>query len=257
MEAPGSGANSFTYFVCSYPGGPFSRLPEVTPAQIKVARQIKKFLTGNLTAPVSAYPPFPGNEAAYLRAQVARIGATTVLAPAGFYAVGEDEVSLEKTDEFAAPEAASMVEGAAWSHRMQHLKKQGRCAVWRPEPPEDQEEEPEPTEEESEEGPALLTTADQDAEVAGGPAWTPVTSSAVSGTKFQAAGLRSNLWPGAYAVSKGVSFVNVYVGYGLKNAPFVPLPPPAVAQEFNMAQMESTDLPPPPKPEEEEGEGEE
>lgn len=38
--------------------------------QIKVARSLKRLLTGRLSSPVSSYPVFPGNEANYLRAQV-------------------------------------------------------------------------------------------------------------------------------------------------------------------------------------------
>ena len=34
-------------------GKPWVKLPPVTPAQITVARQIKKFFTGRLDAPVS------------------------------------------------------------------------------------------------------------------------------------------------------------------------------------------------------------
>eukprot|EP00955_Chlamydomonas_euryale_P018865 201247-Chlamydomonas_euryale.AAC.1 len=65
-----TGANRFTYFVCSFPGGPFMQLPFLKPEHVKVARQIKKFLTGKLDAEVSTYPSFPGTEANYLRAQV-------------------------------------------------------------------------------------------------------------------------------------------------------------------------------------------
>ncbi|KAI1903749.1 hypothetical protein AGOR_G00030420 [Albula goreensis] len=71
-EESRTGANKFTYFVCREPGFPWIRLPPVTPAQITVARQIRRLFTGNLDAPVVTYPPFPGNEANYLRAQIAR-----------------------------------------------------------------------------------------------------------------------------------------------------------------------------------------
>ena len=54
-------------------GKPWKKLPNVTPQQLTVARKIKKFFTGRLDAPVVSYPPFPGNEANYLRAQIARI----------------------------------------------------------------------------------------------------------------------------------------------------------------------------------------
>lgn len=77
----------------------------------------------------------------------------------------------------------------------------------------------------------------------------------LDGVKLQVAGVRSTLWPGAFSVANGKSFSNLYVGWGLKNTPFVPLPPPPIAAEFDQTLMESTELPPKPseeKPEEEE-----
>lgn len=84
-----------------------------------------------------------------------------------------------------------------------------------------------------------------------------VVSSQSSGVRFKAVGMRSNLWPGAVSVALGVDFCNVYVGWGLKNAPFVPVPPPPVAFEFDQKLLESTELPPRVVPEEGEGEEEE
>jgi hypothetical protein len=37
-----SGANAFVYWTCPYPGGPWTQLPPVTPAQIKAARQVRE-----------------------------------------------------------------------------------------------------------------------------------------------------------------------------------------------------------------------
>lgn len=54
-EEKGTGVNKKTYFVCNEPGKPWVKLPNVTPQQIVVARQIKKFFTGRLDAPVSDY----------------------------------------------------------------------------------------------------------------------------------------------------------------------------------------------------------
>lgn len=45
---------------------------------------------------VVSYPPFPGNEANYLRAQIARISATTHISPLGYYVFEEEE---EEDDE--------------------------------------------------------------------------------------------------------------------------------------------------------------
>ena len=70
----------------------------------------------------------------------------------------------------------------------------------------------------------------------------------------QVGGVRSNLWPGAVCAAKGKAFSNLYVGWGIKRAPFVPLPPPPVAKEFDLKLVESLDLPPKPKPPPVEGE---
>ena len=54
---------------------------------------------------------------------------------------------------------------------------------------------------------------------------------------LQVAGVRSNLWPGAAAVASGAAFTNVYVGWGVKTGPFLPLPPPPVAQEYDQVGL--------------------
>jgi radial spoke head protein 4/6 len=64
-------------------GEPWVKLPLATPAQIAQARQIKFYFTGDLTTPINTYPAYPGTEKNYLRAQIARISATTHVSPAG------------------------------------------------------------------------------------------------------------------------------------------------------------------------------
>jgi len=250
-----TGINTFTYFVCNTLGGPFTRLPDITPKQIKAARQLKKLMTGNVEAPVSAYPPFPGKEAEFLRAQIARIAHSTVLAPAGLFNYDEEAEEVTKAEEFEPKPAEELVSPESWVHRLPHIKLQGRCVVWKPEA-EDEEEEKEPTEEEAEEGPEPLKEIQADNPVMGGPAWTAVPSSGSPGVKYRAVAMRSNLWPGAVAVAAGHDFANVYVGWAIKNAPFVPVPPPAVAFEYPQKLLESVELPPRVVPEPE-GEGEE
>ena len=84
------GPNRLTYFVvCSDDMGRARRLPDVTEDQLITARQIKKYMTGDLSAPVSAYPPFAGTEANFLRAQIALISSDTFVAPTGFFALEE------------------------------------------------------------------------------------------------------------------------------------------------------------------------
>ena len=232
-----------------------TQLPYVTPQQIKCARMIKKFLTGRLTSHVSTYPLFPGTEANYLRAQIARISCTTVCCPSGLFAAGEDG-SLEKTEDFQPLPGREMSQAANWVHRYPHMKKQGRCELFKREPPEGEEDTFEPTEEEQEEGPEPLAVVESDNPVGGkeGVAWTPLVSNSSENVKNQVGGLRSNLWPGAFCASKDRNFGNIYTGWGIKNAAHVPRPPPPVAKEFDQALVESLELPPKPKPPPVEGE---
>lgn len=84
-ELVGEGLNRYTYFVVKNLSDDWFELPIVTPKQINVSRQIKKFLTGNLEAEIDSYPRFPGKEKHYLRTLIARITAGTYIAPNGYY----------------------------------------------------------------------------------------------------------------------------------------------------------------------------
>lgn len=77
-------------------GESWVKLPQVTPAQITIARDIKKLFTGDLKAPVTTFPPFPGTESNYLRTQIARITATTHISPSGYFQSPEEEEEDEE-----------------------------------------------------------------------------------------------------------------------------------------------------------------
>ncbi|XP_021549288.1 radial spoke head protein 4 homolog A [Neomonachus schauinslandi] len=135
-EESRTGANKYVYFVCNEPGGPWVKLPSVTPAQIVIARKIKKFFTGHLETPIVSYPPFPGNESNYLRAQIARISAGTHVSPLGFYQFGEEEGeeeeevegrrdSFEENPDFEGIQVIDLVESLSnWVHHVQHILSQ-------------------------------------------------------------------------------------------------------------------------------------
>lgn len=274
-EPAGEGSNEYTYFVCSYLGGAFVRLPDVTPKAVVAARKIKKYFTGDLEAPVWSYPPFPGNEAMYLRAQIGRIASATVVCPAGYLVAHQEGEDGPKTLVIPGSEGyeevepkyeekedlQEMREPANWSHRYRYLKKQGRVETY--EPPEDADPEAAPVDPpEPDVDPELLSTLDGDTEsecvdwgscvmeeIDGSaqkqPAWTSCTSSNVVGVKNQTVAIKSMVWPGAFAVYQpGPKFSNCYVGYGIKNAPYVPAPPPAVMTEAEEIPKESDALPP-------------
>ncbi|NXR97879.1 RSH4A protein, partial [Oxylabes madagascariensis] len=230
-EANGTGTNKYVYFVCNEPGKPWVKLPPVTPAQIVCARKIKKFFTGWLDAPVVSFPPFPGNEANYLRAQIARISAGTHVSPTGFYQFPDEEEeeeegadTYEENPEFEPPPVAEMVESlATWAHHVKGILKQGRCVWINPsqkseenDEEEDEEEEEEEGEEPQEErGPPLLTLISEDEGMKDIPAWTAQASTNLI-PEYSVAILQSNRWPGAYAFASGRKFENIYFGWGHK-----------------------------------------
>jgi radial spoke head protein 4A len=103
-------------------GSAWKRLPDATPEAIQASRSIRKFFSGDLYKPVrptilsifaffflcillfrrvllfffwhgqiESYPPFPGNEAMYLRCQIARIASACVISPAGYYAFENED----------------------------------------------------------------------------------------------------------------------------------------------------------------------
>ncbi|NXJ81091.1 RSH4A protein, partial [Trogon melanurus] len=246
-EENGTGANKYVYFVCNEPGKPWVKLPPVTPAQIVCARKIKKFFTGRLDAPVVSFPPFPGNEANYLRAQIARISAGTHVSPIGFYQFAEEEDeedeggtgrnTYEENPDFQPLSVAEMVDSlSTWVHHVQSILEQGRCVWFNPfqkseeeeEEEEEEEKEEEPDQLEQEIGPPLLTPLSEDEGIENLPAWTAHPSTDMI-PQYAVAILQSNRWPGAYAFASGTKFDNVYFGWGHKyspenHTPALPLP---------------------------------
>lgn len=108
IQKSGEGSNKNVYFVCNEIGGAgeWTKLPNVTPHQIIVARKLRRAFSGKLTAPVAGHPPFPGNESNYLRAQIALISAATVLAPSGAFTEVEDdpEGNIQPAEEWEGPD---------------------------------------------------------------------------------------------------------------------------------------------------------
>jgi hypothetical protein len=62
-EPCGSGANLYTYFVCSTIGGAFTRLPDVTPGQgltlVHSSAQLEPLLTQNTPCTPPETPQYP------------------------------------------------------------------------------------------------------------------------------------------------------------------------------------------------------
>ncbi|XP_073196916.1 radial spoke head protein 6 homolog A-like isoform X2 [Lepidochelys kempii] len=226
-----TGTNKFIYFVCNEPGKPWVKLPPVTPAQIVASRKIKKFFTGRLDAPIVSYPPFPGNEANYLRAQIARISAGTQISPLGFYQFGEEEGdeeeeggggrdTYEENPDFETISVMELVDSISnWVHHVQNILMQGRCSWINPSQKSEEEEEEGEEEEKAEEpdeprpevGPPLLTPLSEDAEIQNIPPWTSQLSTNLV-PQYAIAVLQSNLWPGAYSYAIGNLIISIWGG---------------------------------------------
>ncbi|KAL7060130.1 hypothetical protein AAHC03_010111 [Spirometra sp. Aus1] len=254
------GVNKCVYFVCHFPGGRWIRLPHVKPQQIRVARQICRFFTGNLDAPVESFPIFPGTEANYLRAQIARITACTHISPEG--AQRECIRNLEY-----APLPITQLGHPGlkhWVHHSPYILPQGRVRWLNPaslafdeasEQSFEKEEEDELAEtklvglnDHAERGLPLLTSISNDIDVYGQMPWSVRVFESPS--PEQACVLvSSNLWVGAHAIAWDSNYDNIYIGWGLKSTGpgLSPYTPPEPMEEATEQHQEATD----PTPEEE------
>ncbi|CAH8471844.1 unnamed protein product [Heterobilharzia americana] len=213
------GTNKKVYFVCHEPGLRWIKLPPVTPEQIVAARSIRRLFTGILDALVSCYPPFPGTEANYLRAQIARISASTQISPQN------EEYEPLSINELADPSLEH------WVHHTSYILPQGRVYWWNPKKGLDDdfdefndEEEGENEEDggksknavQPEHGPPILTPISSDLSIFGQKPWSINISSKLI-PEYASVIVSSNLWIGAHAVSWGKRFENIYIGWGIKS----------------------------------------
>lgn len=114
------------------------RLPDVTPEQLQVSRKIRKYFTGDLKRKISSYPTFNGSEAHYLRCQLARISASTVVSPAGYYIFDQEEGVDDDSEqsgnviinpEFEGLPNHQLLNLSNWVHHVPYVLPQGRV-MW-------------------------------------------------------------------------------------------------------------------------------
>lgn len=232
------GANKYTYWVTQdIESAQWTKLPIVTMAQIVSCRKSQRLLTGNLTASVSAYPPFPGDESALLRTKIALIAGATMISPDGYYEMDEEsDPPVEKMAEaetlaerFPRP-AAELKEIDAWKHFERDLNILGRVTAM----PEETDENGDPVEAEEVELVEPLAALKEDA-------WSFRMGPGGAGAGSSSAVVARNLqWPGAIAVAAGRRFINVYVGNGIPfNAKsYTPPLPGAIQKEWQASEEE-------------------
>jgi len=227
-----AGGNKYVYWVTqNIETAQWTKLPNVTMAQVVTSRQFKRFLTGNLEAVVPSYPPFSGVEKNLLRAQIANIVGCTSISPDGFYDLDEEDPPSAKPAEPEAfnerfPKSSGELKDAeAWKHHETELNKIGRVLAM----PEQQDENGEVIEPEE----PIEVTPPLDAlkpeqwtfRVAPGGAGSAASSVVVA---------RNLVWPGAVAVASGRKYVNIYVGNGVRydSSSYSPILPAPIQSEW-------------------------
>ena len=232
IEPHGFGANRYTYFVTTSPGCPWMKLPDVQPAAINQARKIRSLFTGCLSSNIEGFSPEFGLEKEYLRAQIARITATTHISPAGYFLLveneGEEEEELNGSMQRKSPDekvrrnpefnndptnliTAEFLANTSlqeWVHSLPEILPQGRTQFWRSPSPQttnfsnEEEEEAEDTDERSGAdiiqipAPLLQPIGDDKLLHNDQHAWSIGMSMSVM-REYALCYVRSNVWPGA------------------------------------------------------------
>ncbi|XP_063709118.1 radial spoke head protein 6 homolog A [Culicoides brevitarsis] len=257
-ESLGEGVNRYLYYASNNAfGDKWHELPLATPKQILVSKQIKKALTGNLSAKVISYPKMQHDEteAHLLRALIARITASTFVAPLNYWVARkptdisgeeaeeteEEEEEEEEEDEiendtelfrnpkFEPPSYKDLKYLSFWVHVRPFIQKHGRIQTYKEqkikdgeEQLEEEEELEEEIEEEEEEQndienvPPLLNPCTEDViSCDTTPAWTVKTIHNPNPVDAVTL-MRSNLWPGAVAFARDKIADMIYVGWAQK-----------------------------------------
>ena len=260
QEARGSGINKFVYWVTDSVLERWIKLPDLSPAELNAARQVKVILTGDLERPIFTNPFFFGREKHYLRAQISRIIQSTTIVPKGIYKLVEDNNKEIEEDPGAegeakpVPTALSQAKADNWVHYNQSILLNGRVSHIEPE-----------GDDEGNLMKALLAAdpleprlkpINQDREVVIGgsgkhalksPSWSvrllgdtteyfnPVKPSQKINNGVVV--VRSLHWPGSYTLFQNGRTLNIYVGNahkyegGTAKAGYFPLFPPKVMED--------------------------
>lgn len=246
IEKRGEGVNKRVYWVTDNILDDWIQLPDANPEHVKIIREFKHIMTGDLNAVVNTNPPFPGKERHFLRAQIARISHTTTIVPNGMYGPSEEEGStdLVLTEEYKVPGIGELGTAENWAHYYPILLKAGRITHQKPDVPEDQVEDALGALAEADPSTDPLRGLNEDAPWLGQEEVAPWTFAVRGDTQKYSLGddgettyatlvIRSLQWPGAVTVCKNGKFASIYMGYGLKfgDVPFNPTSPEEILED--------------------------
>jgi radial spoke head protein 4A len=230
VEARGTGANTFSYWVSTGTNAPWVQLPLVRPEHIIAARKVKHMMTGDLEADVLTMPFFPGKEKHFLRAQIARISSSSCLALAGYLQAddeGGEGGKITETPDFEWPPHEELTSQEKWVHSHAFIHKNGSTKWADPDSIEDEDlrkKVEQDREDEPPRGPLAGVSEDKPGLEDGGSKDWAIKQTGDKGTyKFGDAAksyictvVKSMRWPGAVTVAQGTKFANLYIGYGFK-----------------------------------------
>ncbi len=244
VEPRGQGTNAQVFWVTDNILNDWIQLPECKPEYVCFSRMIKHVLTGDLNAQIDSNPPFPGKERHFLRAQLARIFAATMISPKGLYEIDEETNQMKMAEGFEWKSAEELNNLEEWGNTNAAITNGGRTTHVAPDGLDDEAKEAYLAEQ-GEKDPLLERFR-------GINEHTPMPGLEFSWVKkivgdtqqYNQPGdkgpvsycvnvLKSLRWPGAYTVHKQGKFCSIYVGYGLKHgdASMNPTEPPEVQRD--------------------------
>lgn len=266
FESFGKGVNALTYWVTTNPLKGWKELPPISPAHLQIAKQTKHFLTGKLNHKVDVYPPFPGVEKHYLKAQIVRISYGSVIAPKDLYKTNDDDATkIEFSEEFTMPAWDDLKSIENWVHLHPNILEAGRVSHLEPEvgPDQDKDEimnklnDTDPVKSRlaplNEDNPfpgfetnwLVRTYGDQQV-------FNMTDKDEGKTAIYGCVVLKSLTWPGSLTVAQGNTWAHLYVGYGFKSGslPLNPMAPNDVMGDLDEQdeQYEPNPKNPPPEP---------
>ena len=133
------GANKFSFFVANYLLEEWVELPVVSSVQIQLSRLFNYYFTGDLSAKVNSFVPFPGLENHLLKCTILRITHATSICPDGYLEIKTfedsektygidltDKVCQVKSDFTLQSSNEEMSEPEKWIHQYPFIDDKGR-----------------------------------------------------------------------------------------------------------------------------------